>query len=205
MEPVIEVRLSETRLVGEFGRLEARVALAAVAGGGESVFAAVAGAAGFSLLHVGHGVVFGTGPVGEEFRVAIGTLIHAKVEVVAEGGVGNPFDLEWDRLRRCHPLVALAAVAGDGECFLVVVTGTAGFTLPHLGHGHVADTDDVLVAVASAALAPQFGNVHLMLEDRLGGTFHLEDHGAGLTLMTANALRLVGNAEGFYAGMACAA
>lgn len=205
MESMVEEGFTEACLPGKLGRLEARVALTAVTSGGKGILAVMAGAAGFTFFHVGHGVMFGAGPVCKEFRVAIGTLVHAEMEVVAEGGVGNSLDFERHGFRRRHSLVAFAAVAGHRKCLLAVMAGAAGFPLLHLGHGNLPGTDNILVAMAGAAFAAELGDVKLVLEDRISGPLHLEDYWAGLAFVAANAFSVIGNAEGLDAGVAGAA
>jgi len=87
------------------------VALAAVVFHREGILIlVVAGSAGFTRLHVGHGGFQCAGLVGEDLGVAIGTLIGLEMEVVTEVGftrIGLEGDLAW-----FQSLVALCTVTG---------------------------------------------------------------------------------------------
>ena len=81
------------------------------------------------------------------------------MELVAEQRVGYTVGLEFD-LPGCHPLVAVAAVAGHGEGDLIVVTGAAALPLFHLGHGDLLfPAGDHLAVVAALALSAGLGYV----------------------------------------------
>lgn len=110
------------------------MALGAVVAHTGCIVAVMAGAARFSLFHVGHGGLQRPGLIREDLGVAVGAFIHAEMEVVAECRVSG-IGLEGYGAG-LEALVALVAIAGYGECLLIVMTGAARFTLFHLGHGY---------------------------------------------------------------------
>lgn len=155
---------------------------------------AVAGTTGSTLLHISHGCLFDTGLKGEELGVAVCTFVHAEVELVAELHVTS---LVFEgNLLRIHPFVAVTTVTGNGEGHLAVVTGTAGSTLLHLGHGDVllAAGNDLPV-VAVAALLAGVGEVGIMAEDSFRRPLGAELDVTHATIVTSFAVFLVSNSE----------
>ena len=99
------------------------VAFFAVAACGEGILAVVTGAAGFPLFHIAHGVLLDAGLEREDLGVAVGTLVHPQMDLVAEADQSR-IGLEG-HLSRPEPLVALVALADHGEGVLAVMAGTA--------------------------------------------------------------------------------
>ena len=85
---------------------------------------AVAGAAGFAGSHIVHGGFADNSLVGEDLGVAVLAGVGSCMDVMAEGGFGNVFELEHYILG-LHALVALGAVTTGGEDVLAVVAGAA--------------------------------------------------------------------------------
>ena len=95
MEIVAEGCVSSSLgLEGKFFRLHTLVAFAAVAGYGERLLVVVAGAAGFSLFHFGHGYRFfltsDNLAVMAAFALAAGLC---NMKVMAESGLSRSLDL----------------------------------------------------------------------------------------------------------------
>jgi len=205
VEVVAELHFAAVVLEGDRAGLEPFVALVALACYGECLFAVVAGAAGFPLLHVGHGVVLRPCLEDEELGVAILAAERLGVEAVAEGYVADSLDLEGD-LARLHPLVAVAAVADDGEGPLAVVAGAAGLPFFHLRHGGAAIlAGDHGGVVACLALPLEFGEVVGVAEDGLACAFHLVLDVARLALVAVDAVLVVSYAKCLDACVAGAA
>ena len=202
MDFVAEFRFAGIGLEGNRAGFEVVVALVATAGGCEGILAVVAGAAGFPFVHVRHGVVRGTGLVREHLGVAIFAAVHAGMDFVAEGDVGDSLYLEADVLR-FHPSVAVTAIAGHGERLLPVMAGATGLPFFHLCHGDVLiPAGDHLAVVATFALAASLGYMDVMAEYHITKTFYLEIDVPGFTFMAADTIFLVGDAKGLYPGMA---
>lgn len=99
----------------------------------ERVFAVMAGAAGFTFVHIAH-LGFECSCFEREYLgMAVGALEHAEMEFVAEACVTG-FGLERDNAWFV-PFVALVALTGYGECILAIVAGAAGFAGFHTCHG----------------------------------------------------------------------
>ena len=112
------------------------MAFVAASADGKCYLAVMAGAAGFVMLHVAHGKMLGTGPIGEYLCMAGRALIiHAEVEIMAENCMAEPFNLE-DYIMRLETLVTGVAIVIDAECPLTVMAGSAGFTPVHFSHGN---------------------------------------------------------------------
>ena len=163
------------------------------------------GATGLAGGHVRHAEALGTGLVGKDLGVAVGTFVHFQVELVTEGRISG-LDLEGD-LPRGHPLVATTAVAGHCESLLVVVAGATGPPLFHFCHSDATNlATEGLASVAAAALAAGFGNMEFVAEGDVGSTLDLAvGDWSGLALVAADAGLVIRNAEGLDPGMACAA
>jgi len=114
------------------------VALATLILDTEAVLAVMAGAAGLAILHVAHGRFHLAGLIGEQFGVAVGTLVHAQMEFMGKFGFAAVV-LEGDG-GGLQSFVALAAVAARGKGVLAVMAGTAGLALDHVIHGVTIDT-----------------------------------------------------------------
>ncbi len=206
MELVAEFDVPPVGLEGYHARLEPLVAAVAVAGDGGCILAVVAGAAGFALLHVGHGEAAAYPFVGEDFGMAGGALvIHVEMKLVAEDRVVDPLGLEH-HLFRLHSFVAGAAVLFHGECALAVMTGAARLSLLHFRHGDrfaVGDYD--LAVVAALALAAGLGDMSVVAENHVRGAFGLVGDVARFPRVAANAVLFAGDAECLDAGMTGAA
>ena len=91
------------------------------------------GAAGFTVLHVFHGrlvgAAFGLKQVG---MATIAATKHFNVYGVREGDVAVIFILVENVTGMA---LGAVTVTGYAESIRPVVTGTAGFTLPHVFHG----------------------------------------------------------------------
>lgn len=178
------------------------MALDAVVGALEGILAVVAGAAGLALVHVSHGGLECAGLVGEDLGVAVGTLVHAEMEVVAEvclAGIG----LEQD-VGRLVAFVALVALTLDGEGIRAVVAAAAGFPFFHLGHGCLGCAGLVGEYLGVAVWALEHADMDLVAEDRVGGSLGFEGNFAGFHPLVAVAA-IAGHGEGFLAVVAGAA
>jgi len=102
--------------------------------------------------------------------------------------------------------VAVAAVARDTECGLVIVAVAAGSAFFHLGHGDTLfPAGDHFPIVTALAFAAGLGDVQFMIEDRLARTLWFVCNVAGISFVTTDTFLLVGDAEGLDAGVAGAA
>ena len=123
------------------------------------------------------------------------------MELVAEQRVGYTPGLEFN-LPRLHPLVAVAAIAGNGKSLRAVVAGAAGFPLFHGGHGDVLFlAGDHLAVMAALAFAAGLGNMQGVTENRFGRPFGFIYNTARLSRMAADASLFIGHAEGLDPGM----
>jgi len=99
--------------------------------------------------------------------------------------------------------VAAVAVGGYGECFLTVMTGAAGSTIFHLGHGYGFFLACYGLAVVTAlAGSSGFCNMGGMAEYRRSQSLDGVGHLAGFALVAADAIFLGRNAECFHAAVA---
>ena len=97
----------------------------------------VTGTARFAGFHVGHGHLAGSRLVWEQLGVAVGTLEHLQMNIVAEGGIARGgFKGDFARL---EALVTFCTVC-YGESRLTIVAGTAEFTFVHAVHTDIAAT-----------------------------------------------------------------
>src|SRR6185369_589167 len=152
--------------------------------GFEGILAVVAGAAGFTtLIHVAHLGLERTGLEGEDLGVAVGTFVHAQVEIMAEGCI-TCLGLE-ENVARLVPLVALVALSGCGEGVLAVVAGAARFALLHTRHGRLGGAGLVLEYFGVTVRALEHPDMDLVAEYRICYTFELA--GDDLAVMAASA------------------
>lgn len=138
----------------------------------EGLLAVMAGAAGFALIHLGHGDPF-VWPGGKQGRVAgVAVGVCGKVFFMAEMGGTGGFYVVRDLLDQ----VATGALF-QGEGFGAVVAGAAGFALFHVRHC-VADLllDGVYAVVAGVAVVGHAAlfDVILVAEDNFAGAFGLK-------------------------------
>lgn len=147
VNPMAEYHVSRSAWnPGILDRTGRRMAFVATAGGFEGGTAVVTSTAGFSTLHVRHGVALCPLPGSKDTVMAIGARISLQMKLVAEPGTRW---LEGDLLDR----VTFIAGGLDAESSTAVMTSAARFTFFHFSHGaapgsHPAEKDAV-VAVAA--------------------------------------------------------
>ena len=101
----------------------------------KGVLAVMATTAGVPRLQSSHSEMFDPCFVGKPSGVAIRAFVHSQMEFVAELDFPS-ICLEGD-VRRLEPFVTTVAIAGNGECVLVVMAEPACFSLSHYGHGEL--------------------------------------------------------------------
>lgn len=205
VEIMTEGGLASLCLENDISRFVAFVTLVALTLYGEGILAVMAGAAGFAGFHCCHGCLGGASLVREGFCMAVRAFEHADMDLVAENSVSCTLYLEGD-LTWFHPFMAVAAVAGNGEGFLVVMAGAAGLPLFHLRHGDASVlTGNNLAVMAAFAGEFGFGNVSIVAEGNLRCALYFKGHRSWFAFMALCAELLILYAECFHAGMACAA
>jgi len=136
----------------------------------KSILRIVAGTARFSLFHLRHGEVFCSRLEGEQFGVAVGAFIHAKVEFMAEFGISG-FGLE-SNVTWFETGMAFFAVATGGKCIFAVVASAARFAFVHITHGEMLcsgfEWEDLGVAVFTAVNAGVESVAECCAADSLG-------------------------------------
>jgi len=178
------------------------VALAAIAFDAEGIFAVMAEPAGFTCLHVGHGLLLRTGFEREGLGVAVGAFIHAGVDIVAEFCFAG-FGLEC-YVARFETVVALVAAACDREGVLAVVTSSARLALLHITHACMNGTGLEREGLGVAIVAAVHACMHCVTESSIGYSLH--DEGDVFRFQPLVAVAAVaGNGEGFFAIVTCAA
>lgn len=75
---------------------------------------------------------------------------------------------------RLVPFVTLVTLAGNSECILAVVAGTAGFAFLHACHGCLECSGLVRERFAVTVRALEHADMHLMAEDGISNTLQLE-------------------------------
>ncbi len=178
------------------------MAFDAVAGSYESVLAVVAGAAGFTLVHVAHGCFERAGFEREDLGVAVGAFVHAEVEFVAEVGLA-PISLK-ENVGRLVTFVAFVALAGDSKGVLAIVAGAARLAFLHAGHGRFECACFIGEGFCMAVRAFKHADMNLVAENRISHTFEFEGYFAWLHPFMAVAT-VAGNSKGFLAIMTGAA
>jgi len=118
--------------------LHALMAAVAVGGDGKGPFTVVAGTAGPSFFHLGHG--YGSFFSGYDLSIVAapaGTAGLCDMGGVTEGRLTEPLDLVGHVTRIAFVALGAVFLAGDAECLHPAVTGAAALGLFHLGHGKV--------------------------------------------------------------------
>lgn len=197
MEVVVEVADQGSPAVfeGQVGRLVADVTFVTVTACSKGGLAVVAGAAGFTFFHLGHGGLAGTLAVVEALGMTVVALVNLAVEVVTEYGVTDRLGFILEGLG------GKAAVAGTTvgcyrEGLLAVVAGAAGLALFHLGHAYTASLGaGTVAALAAITLAMDMG---VVTKGCIAG-LNLIDAGGGYGAVAAQTILLGRYIEGFFA------
>lgn len=113
--------VTETGVIRK-GDILDRVTLAAIGCHAESGLPIMAGAAGFTLFHLGHGKALSRHPRGKNLVVAVITLEHAQMQRMAEVHLTDIGYGEGDILRA---FMASVATAVDGEGNITLMAGAA--------------------------------------------------------------------------------
>jgi len=90
------------------------------------------GAAGFSLLHLGHGIFFSLSAGGKDFVVAVITLVNPDMGGMAENDFAGIRQVKNDV---CYTVMTSVTATRNTEGNICVMTGTAGTVILHISHG----------------------------------------------------------------------
>jgi len=101
----------------------------------EGGLAVMAGAAGLAGIHVGMGHPFAVA-VREYLGVAIAAFVNLCVEIMAEISLQGTLAGLEGHIAWFDAWMALVAISAGGKGSFAVMTGAAGFTGIHVGHGH---------------------------------------------------------------------
>jgi hypothetical protein len=105
---------------------------AAILGDCKGGFTIMTGTAGFTLLHLSHGVTLALGTGSEDFIVAVVTLVNRDMKRVTEQyfpGIRKVKD------HISYTVMTSVTAACDTEGNICVMTGTAGTVFLHIPHG----------------------------------------------------------------------